>query len=511
MNAQTKIKRVLISWIGLTDIRASAGEDEGIGPVAQAVLKREFDLIVLLSNVSKRTPKEDTAKYISWLERKTTVPIELQLAELSSPTNFGEIYKAVSHEVSTILEKYGNETRLTYHLSPGTPAMASVWIILAKTRYAAELLESSIEHGVKTATIPFNIAAEFIPGFLKRPDNEIEKLAAGQTDIAPAFNEIIHQSPEMKHVIAKAQKVAPRSVPILIEGESGTGKEMMAKAIHSASLRHDKDLIIVNCGAIPADLIESELFGHKKGTFTGATSDRIGAFQAADGGTIFLDEVGELPLEMQAKLLRVIQEKTVKPIGENKEIPVDFRIIAATNRNLAKEVAEERFREDLFYRLAVAVLRLPALRSRTGDLGLLIDHLWKDINTKSVSEPDWVEKKISVNGRKLLLQHTWPGNIRELQNTLTRAAVWSEGVSISKTDINDALLEVPKKSAATEGILNRDIEEGVDLQSLIQDVAQHYITRTLKHTGENKSKTASLLGLNSYQTLKNWMEKYGID
>ncbi len=315
----------------------------------------------------------------------------------------------------------------------------------------------------------------------------------------------------MKRVIAKAQKVAPRSVSILIEGESGTGKEMMASAIHFASLRNDKPFIIVNCGAIPTELIESELFGHKKGSFSGATAERIGAFQAADGGTIFLDEIGELPLEMQVKLLRVIQEKKVKPIGENKEIPTDFRIIAATNRNLAQEVAEGCFREDLFYRLAVAVIKLPPLRSRTGDLGLLIDHLLQDINNKSASEPDWVEKKVSAGGRNILLKHSWPGNIRELQNTLTRATVWSDGSTISKTDVQDALLEVPNKNKDNDGILNRGIEEGIDLQSLMAEVAQHYITRALKHTGGNKSKTSSLLGLNSYQTLKNWLTKYGID
>jgi len=499
---------ILLSWIGLTDLKASQGiEDVGIGPIAQALGQREFDQVILLSN----SPKDKTTHFIHWLKEQTNSPIELQRVELSGPTNFGEIYEAVTHQIATLRKQYGSDTKLTYHLSPGTPAMAAVWIIVAKTRYAAELIESSREHGVRTATIPFDISAEFIPDLLKRPDSDLERLTAGLPATSPAFDAIIHRSVAMKKVIAKAQKIAPRSVPVLIEGESGTGKELMARAIHNASPRRNAPFIAVNCGAIAKELVESEFFGHKKNAFTGATTERKGHFEEAHGGTLFLDEIGELPLEMQVKLLRALQEKKIVRLGTSQEIPVDVRIIAATNRTLANEVAEGRFREDLFYRIAVTILRLPPLRQRTGDLTILIDHLLDLINAESAAEPDWKQKIISANGKNLLLKHSWPGNIRELQNTLTRAAVWCGGTTITKDEIQEALFEMPSKSTAEDGILNQPIENGIDLQAVMDKVAVHYISRALKETGNNKSKTAELLGLNSYQTLKNWIKKYELD
>ena len=504
MTISSKPMNVLVSWVGQTDLNASQGKDVGAGPVAQVVTNREYDLIVLLSNY----PKQETAAYIQWLEPQVSTTIEIQLVELSGPTNFGEIYEVVTRRVRNIQKDYGTETRLTYHLSPGTPAMAAVWIIVAKTRYAAELIESSQKYGVRTANIPFDISAEFIPELLKRPDNDVSRLSAGLAEVAPAFEQIIHQSSVMKRVINKAQKVAIRSVPVLIEGESGTGKELLARAIHQASLRNKAPFIAVNCGAIASELVESEFFGHSKGAFTNASTARKGHFETAHGGTLFLDEIGELPFDIQVKLLRVLQEGEVVRVGESKPVAVDVRIISATNRNLASEVIEGRFREDLFYRLAVAVIRLPPIRERAGDINLLIEYLLEKINQESVAEPDWKHKKISAGGRNLLLQHTWPGNIRELQNTLTRATVWSGGNSITKEDIKDALLESPLQKKVNDGILHQPFDEGVDLQEIISSVSRHYLSRALSESNGNKSKAAELLGLGSYQTLNNWIKKY---
>jgi DNA-binding NtrC family response regulator len=507
MTIITNPMNILVSWVGQTDLNASQGQPVGLGPVAQVVTNREYDLVVLLSNYSKK----ETASFIKWLEPQSNTTIELQLADLTGPTNFGEIYEVVTNRIRNILKVYGPETRLTYNLSPGTPAMAAVWIIVAKTRYAAELIESSKKYGVRTANIPFDISAEFIPDLLKRPDNDVSRLSAGVSQLAPAFEQIIHQSAIMKRVINKAQKITVRSVPVLIEGESGTGKELLSRAIHEASPRQAKPFIAVNCGAISPELVESEFFGHKKGAFTSADTARKGHFESADGGTLFLDEIGELPLNIQVKLLRVLQEGEVVRVGESKPIPIDVRIISATNRKLTSEVNEGRFREDLFFRLAVAVLRLPPIRERAGDLNLLIDHLLEKINKESVAEPDWGDKKISAGGRNLLLQHTWPGNVRELQNTLTRAIVWSSGKSITKDDIQDALLESPLQKQVNDGILHKPLEEGIDLQGIISFVSKHYISRAMKETNGNKSKTAELLGLGSYQTLNNWIKKYGIE
>ena len=456
--------KVLVSWIGQTDLNASQGDvTAGLGPVAQAIEQQEFDRAVLLSNY----PEKNSSAYVRWLKQRALCPVDHRAVQLSGPTNFGEIYEAVVAQVSSLLETYGPETRLTFHLSPGTPAMAAVWIIVAKTRFAAELIESSKAHGVRPANVPFDISADFIPELLRRPDRDLERLTAGLPAEAPEFAEIIHRSSTMRRVIAKAQKVAPRSVPVLVEGESGTGKELLARAIHNASPRRGRPFIAVNCGAIAADIAESELFGHKKGAFTDARADRKGHFHSADGGTLFLDEVGELSPPIQVKLLRALQEGQIVRLGESQPIAVDIRVISATNRTLTQEVADGRFREDLFYRLAVAVIRIPPLRERAGDLGLLIDHLLAKINRDSAAEPAWEDKKLSAGGRNLLQQHSWPGNVRELLNTLTRAAVWSSGGTITQDDVRDALLEGPGTGNRSTGILDLPIEQGVDLQGLI--------------------------------------------
>jgi DNA-binding NtrC family response regulator len=359
-------------------LKAAATEtpDVGLGPVAQAVAAHSYEEVVLLSNY----PKQKGTYFRSWLKGRAQTQVFLHHVTLSGPTQFGEIYQAAVKVLVDVLKKYGPSVELTFHLSPGTPAMAAVWIILAKTRFPAELIESSKEHGVKTASVPFEISAEFIPDLLRKPDRELERLSPGLPPEAPEFVHIIHRSPVMKRVIARAKRVAARSVPVLIEGESGTGKELLARAIHNASPRRDRLFVAVNCGAIPSELIESELFGHVKGAFTGADRPRQGYFEAASEGTLFLDEVGELPLQAQVKILRTLQEGEVVPVGATKPTKINVRIIAATNRTLTKEIAAGTFRADLFYRLAVAILQLPPLRERQGDLSLLIDRLLDQIN-----------------------------------------------------------------------------------------------------------------------------------
>lgn len=498
-------QKILLSWIGRTDIKASEQTaDVGMGPIAQAVTQRTFDQIILFSNYSK----QESGAFIDWLKTLTVTPIQHLSIKLSSPTHFGEIYQAVTAAIDAI-PNY-KEAELVFHLSPGTPAMAAVWIILAKTRYAAELIESSREQGVKTANVPFDLSAEYIPDLYKRSDERIKKLGVGQLETSPAFESIVHQSAVMKRVIAKAHKVAPRSVPVLIEGESGTGKELLARAIHNASPRRDAAFIAVNCGAISPELMESEFFGHEKGAFTGAINKRIGHFEAADGGTLFLDEIGELPLALQVKLLRVLQEGEVTKVGASQPNKINVRIIAATHRNLIDDIASGQFREDLFYRLAVAILKLPPLNEREGDLGLLIDGIMERVNQESMTDPAWIHKKLSVSAKNILLNHHWRGNIRELVNTLTRACIWSDQDIISDDDIRDALLIRPVMIDGNEYILNRNIENGIDLQALLAEVAEHYLSRVLKMTANNKTKAAELLKFANYQTLNNWINKYNI-
>ena len=307
------VNKVLFAWIGKTDLRASRGElGDGLGPIGQAVSKRTFSHVVLISNYKK----EEEKHFIDWLKEKTAATILKYHVELTSPTDFKEIYEAATNTINDVKKKLGTkELQATYHLSPGTPAMAAVWIILSKTSHPAELIESSQEKGVKTVSLPFDISADYVPDILKPADDEILKLTQGLPPESPEFGAIIHRCKEMKRVIAQARRLAVHDVPVLIQGESGTGKELFARAIHTTSPRKDKPFIAVNCGSIPPELVESEFFGHKKGSFTGAIADREGYFSSADGGTLFLDEIGELPLPAQVKLLRAIQESKISKVG----------------------------------------------------------------------------------------------------------------------------------------------------------------------------------------------------
>ncbi len=449
---------------------------------------------------------------MEWLRPQTEARVVPHLVTLPSPTDFDAIYRNARALAAQAMANAGGQAeRLTFHLSPGTPAMAAVWIILAKTGFPAELIESSIQHGVRRVSVPFQISADFIPDLLRRPDAELTRLTAGLPPAAPAFAVIIHQSPVMERVVARARRVGLRSIPVLIEGESGTGKELLARAIHQSSPRRHRPMITVNCGAMAPELIESELFGHEKGAFTGAVSVRKGVFEAANSGTLFLDEIGELPKPAQVRFLRALQEGEVTRVGATESIQVDVRIIAATNRSLTAEVSAGRFREDLFYRLAVAVIALPPLRERNGDAALLLDCLLDQINRESATEPGFEPKKLSVTARKLLLDHPWPGNVREMLNTLRRAAVWTPGPVIDGDDARDALLPCPESSNGREPVLSQDVRQGIDLNGIIDRVARHYLEQAMEIAGGNKARAAKLLGFANPTTLTNWLKRHGVE
>jgi PAS domain S-box-containing protein len=304
------------------------------------------------------------------------------------------------------------------------------------------------------------------------------------------FGEIIGQSDAIKYVLFKVTQVAPTNTTVLITGETGTGKELVARAIHGASLRKDRPLIKVNCGALSPTLIESELFGHEKGSFTGAIARKQGRFELANGGTIFLDEIGELPPELQVKLLRVIQENEFERIGGSKTMKVDVRIIAATNRNLQTEVEKGAFREDLWYRLNVYPITVPPLRQRKEDIPLLVEHfssLYAKKSGKTISS-------VSPRAMESLEAHSWPGNVRELANVIQRAVIHTQGSVLQLVDHWEPVVSEP---AATQ---------------TLEEVERDYIIRTLEKTGwriEGKSGAATVLGLNP-STLRTRMLKLGI-
>ncbi|CAD7337469.1 sigma-54-dependent Fis family transcriptional regulator [Sphingomonadales bacterium 56] len=265
-----------------------------------------------------------------------------------------------------------------------------------------------------------------------------EKISA-----ALSFEDVVGAAPQFRAALAIAAKAARARVPVLIEGESGVGKDVIARAIHAASPRHKQAMVTVNCGAIPANLVESDLFGHERGAFTGAFERQVGKFVAADMGTIFLDEVSEMPLDAQVKLLRVLQDGEVQPIGARRPVHVDVRIIAATNKRLVDEIEAGRFREDLYYRLNVVQLTIPPLRERIGDVPALCRHLLARI----ANQPGLRSLGLTDDALALLMQHEWPGNVRQLQNALFRAAVLCEGDALTPQDFPQIAAQIRTRAS----------------------------------------------------------------
>jgi sigma54-dependent transcription regulator len=327
------VTRLLFAWLGTRDLAAAADDDRGAGPVALAATTLAFDEVHLLCDYAAKKG----AAFQTWLARQTEARVVVHPVTITGPTHYRSIYEAAVATCGRVLAGR-RDAEATFHLSPGTPAMHAVWILIAKTLIPGRMIETSKENGVVTVDIPFDISAELVPIVGAR----LAGLTAGAPPELAAFSDIIHRSREMARVLEQAARAARWAVPILIEGESGTGKELMARAIHDASKRKGK-FVAVNCGAIPHALVESTLFGHERGAFSGATEQRLGVFETAQKGTVFLDELGELPLDAQVKLLRVLQEGEVTRVGRVEAVQVDVRVIAATNRSLTEEIAARGF------------------------------------------------------------------------------------------------------------------------------------------------------------------------
>lgn len=318
-----------------------------------------------------------------------------------------------------------------------------------------------------------------------------------QIDKEYNFNHIIGESPAMKKVYKMVERVSQATSNVLITGQSGTGKELVARAIHSNSDRSKKPFLAINCGAIPENLVESELFGHKKGAFTGANADKDGVFVAAHGGTVFLDEIAEIPLNLQVNLLRVLQEREVKPVGSNKMVSFDTRIISATNKDLEEEIEKGNFRDDLYYRLNVVEIPLPALEQRREDIPLLAHHFLQKYN----KELKQSLKGITSEAMGAMMAYQWKGQVRELENVIERAVLLSDGDFLTIDDLPASF-----KEEIAEGEYQIDSDK---LDEAIQVFEKHHIQSVLKRTEGNKSEAARLLGIDP-STLYRKMERLGV-
>ncbi|HTZ48291.1 MAG TPA: sigma-54 dependent transcriptional regulator [Verrucomicrobiae bacterium] len=321
------------------------------------------------------------------------------------------------------------------------------------------------------------------------------------------LDNIIGQSPKMKAIFDLIQTVAPQNSRVLITGESGTGKELVARAIHENSSRSDAPFITINCGAFPETLLESELFGYTKGAFTGANENRRGLFQAAHGGTLFMDEIGNMNLAMQVKLYRVLQEGKVRPLGSTEEIDVDVRVIAATNKDLEKAIAAGEFRDDLFYRLSVIPLHVPALRDRREDIPLLARHFLESFRNSMGKKIDG----ITPEAMRRLESYDWPGNVRELENTIERAVALESGPDISLAVLPDRVAGAASIFGAVMGESQKaEIPaEGIDFEHVVSDTERRYLQGALEKSGGVRTQAADLLKI-SYRSFRHYAKKHNL-
>jgi len=377
---------------------------------------------------------------------------------------------------------------------------------LEAERFAVPIVACGVSNDARAAVAAIHAGAkEYIP---LPPDPEL--IAAVLAAVTDDARELIYRDESMAHVVKLAQQIAPSDASVLITGESGTGKEVVARYVHGRSNRARAPFISVNCAAIPENLLESELFGHEKGAFTGAVARRIGKFEEASGGTLLLDEISEMDARLQAKLLRAIQERVIDRVGGGKPVAVDIRIIATSNRNLVEAVRDGRFREDLLFRLNVVNLKIPPLRERPADVLELAQHFIKKYSDANGVTP----RPLSAEARRALVLNRWPGNVRELENTLHRAVLLASGDEIGIDGIvtPDGLrLDQAKPPAAvTYAAMAAETVTRALVGRTVADVERDLILETLKHCLGNRTHAANILGI-SIRTLRNKLNEYAGD
>ena len=360
--------------------------------------------------------------------------------------------------------------------------------------FAIEALKSGAFDFI-SKPVDLNVLRSLVNTALKHTSTKTAETDSPQNE---ELEGLLGKSEIIKETRTKIRKLSRSQAPVYIHGESGVGKELVAKLIHENGPRAENSFVPVNCGAIPSELMESEFFGHKKGSFTGATSDKQGLFQAADGGTLFLDEVADLPLSMQVKLLRAIQEKAIRPIGSHQEITVNVRILSATHKDLSKLTEQGEFRQDLYYRINVIELEVPSLREHAEDIPLLAKHLLQKISDEwQIDTP-----KLEASTLKALSEYSFPGNVRELENILERAMTLHEHNIITKDD-----LQLP---TATNNDISTEEEQGLSLDPTLNEKEKEVIQKALEKTKYNKTAAAKLLGI-SFRALRYRIKKLGMD
>lgn len=484
--------RVLVTFTGFHDPYSLGlvGEEKQAGPIISLLKEKPFDQVVLISTLNTKANTATTESVIRGLFPDLRVSIID--ADLSDPTDYGEILRDLRTKVVPALESFGPQINLSVAVASGTPQMHAAWLLMvASGEMPARILHIRPPRFV-TADKPLvsevDLSSRDFPDVRHVAALSLLEDAETTADIGEIVRSlgIVGDHPELKKALDVAATLAPTEVPILILGETGTGKELLARFVHLASGRPADRFVAINCAAIPKDLVESILFGHRKGAFTGAISDQEGKFAQADGGTLFLDELGELPLDTQAKLLRVLQEGQIEPIGAGKPRSVDIRLIAATNVNLTRATKQGKFREDLYYRLNVGVVRLPALRDRRSDIPKVALAVLDRVNT-SLKQP----KRLTTAALQRLQSYDWPGNIRDLSNVIERSARLTRSAVLNADDL---MLSEPVGHADPLATLPEPAE-GFSLEEFLSSARKQLVMRALEISQGNQSEAARLLGI----------------
>ena len=484
------MENVLLTFTGFQDPYSLGlvGDEEQPGPILSLLATRSFDRVFLFS--TPRTEKNTSATLRILNELYPQLSAEVVDFPLEDPTDYLAILRGLRKQTQAVT---GKITQANYFISvsSGTPQMHACWVLLAACgEIPAHILNVRPKKFVSRERPVVTEADLTAPEFpvVRSQICRIERSAHPVSDYESVARNlgIVGDHPSMRKALEMGSALGPATMPILILGETGTGKELFARYIHHMSGRSGASFVPLNCAAIPKDLVESVLFGHTKGAFTGAVNDQTGVFDRADHGTLFLDEIGELPVSSQAKLLRVLEDGLVEPIGDKKSHKVDARIIAATNQDLGRAIKRGKFREDLYYRLSVGEIRLPPLRERKSDIPILALHILDQVNA-TIRNP----KRLSPDSLARLENHVWPGNVRDLENVIERSA------RLARQDLLDAddLMISEPISYADPLVALPEPYEGFSLEEFFASARKQLILRAMELARGNQSEAARLLGI----------------
>lgn len=516
-------RKLLFSWIGHADLQAFALERKdmgghvetvtgkalpnakGKGPLATIISSSgiSFDHIYLVSS--------DADPLYEHYARSVGKKASLKVVRLTSPANYEEVYAATNSILEGIASQgKAGATELFFNLSSGTPTMASIMVLLGNSRFPGRLLQA-FAGKVEEARLPFKVDL-FLPDLL---DKSLQRFTESGPKIDEAFGHVSGSGPLITKAKYVAARFAQRDASVLLVGETGVGKELFAGAVHKISGRSARTMIEINCAAIPESLQESILFGHRRGAFTGANCDYAGAFQQADGSTLFLDEVGELSPATQAKLLRALQPsmdeatttRTIMPMGASSPLKVDVRIIAATNRNLASMIRSGAFRRDLYHRLNQGLVYIPAVRERLTDLSAITDDVMRGINTEFFPKPGDA-RTLSRDARSFILNYDWPGNVRQLRQVLLQSALLADG-EVTRNHLHDALAD--ELGVDDHPVPLAPFGEGFVLSEFLRDIEVKALGEAKQRGRGNKTAAAKQLGMQDNRFLDSRLRALGVD